>query len=59
MKYLFLIQTQIGVKMYVSICCGAEVDKDYMICSECLEHLGDEDIEEEEFIEVRALPLHQ
>ena len=36
---------------YISICCGAECDKDYMICSECLEHLGDEDILEDEFIE--------
>lgn len=31
---------------YISVCCGAEVNEDYMICSDCLEHLGDEDIEE-------------
>ena len=34
--------------MKVSVCCQAEVYEDIMICSECLEHLGDEDIEEDE-----------
>ena len=29
----------------VSNCCGAPVDTDLMICSDCKEHLGDEDIE--------------
>jgi len=33
---------------YISACCGADCDKDIMICSECLEHLGDEDILEED-----------
>jgi len=32
---------------YISSCYGADCDKDIMICSECLEHLGDEDILEE------------
>lgn len=32
---------------YLSECCQAAVDTDIMICSECHEHLGDEDIYEE------------
>ena len=31
-----------------SPCCGARYSKDYMICSDCKEHIGEEDIECEE-----------
>jgi len=34
--------------MKVSVCCQAPVDEDIMICPDCLEHLGDEDLEEED-----------
>jgi len=33
---------------YISACCGADCDTDIMICSECHEHLGDEDIIDED-----------
>ena len=34
-----------GVNL-LSNCCGALYDNDYMICSECLEQLGDNDCPE-------------
>lgn len=38
--------------MLVSKCCGAgPVDDDIMICPDCKEHLGDEDIEDDELEE--------
>lgn len=33
--------------MKVSVCCQAPVDEDIMVCSDCHEQLGDEDLEEE------------
>lgn len=30
----------------LSNCCGAEFDSDYMMCSDCLEHLGDNECTE-------------
>ena len=44
---------------YISACCGADCDKDIMICSECLEHLGDEDILEDDIVVIWGEPLRK
>ena len=36
--------------MTLSKCCDAKADTDIMICSDCLEHLGDEDIWDDEVV---------
>ena len=36
----------------ISQCCGAPVDEDVMICSDCKEHLGDEDVDRDEDEEI-------
>lgn len=34
--------------MILSKCCNAKVDTDIMVCSDCRDHLGDEDIYDED-----------